>query len=68
MGIFNSGETHTFKLTSGVEAEVRELTGKHQRILTQIKKGQSHSDRLNLMLADVLVPVSYTHLTLPTIA
>lgn len=50
-------QTFKFKLVSGVEAEVTELTGKHQRILTQRLKGQTHSDRLNLLLADVLVRV-----------
>jgi hypothetical protein len=49
--------THTFKLLSGVEAEVEPLMGVHQRILTQRKKGQSHSDRMNELLASVLVRV-----------
>lgn len=49
--------TFKFLLVSGVEAEVTFLTGKQQRILTQKLKGQTYSDRLDALLADVLVRV-----------
>lgn len=49
--------THTFKLCSGVEMEVSEWTGKHQRILTQKRKGKSHEDNLHEIMADVTVRV-----------
>ena len=48
--------TYTFILPSGVEAEVKELTGKHHRILTT-KGGSSLHAKLNTILADVLVRV-----------
>lgn len=50
-------ETHVFKLTSGVECEVKEFTGKHQRLLTEKKGKKTFSDKLNEVLADVLVRV-----------
>lgn len=60
--------THTFIMPSGVEAEVTELLGKHQRMLTQQLKGESHLDRLNKVLADVLVRVgSKKGITLETV-
>jgi hypothetical protein len=49
--------TFKFNLISGVEAEVTFLTGKQQRILTQQLKGQTYTDRLDALLADVLVRV-----------
>jgi hypothetical protein len=49
-------ETHIFKLLSGVECEVRELTGKHQRILTE-QKNKNLNDNLNNLLTDVIVRV-----------
>ena len=48
--------THKFKLPSGVECEVKEITGKHQRILTE-QSNKSMGENLNDMLADVLVRV-----------
>ena len=47
--------THKFTLPSGFECEVREMVGKHQRILTE-KKGD-YNDKLNEILVDVLVRV-----------
>lgn len=49
--------THTFKLLSGVEAEVREMTGEHQEILTKKIKGENASTRINKLLSKVLVRV-----------
>lgn len=48
--------THIFKLPSGVECEVKEMTGKHQRILTE-QKNKKMGDNLNELLADVIVRV-----------
>lgn len=48
--------THSFKLPSGVECEVKELTGKHQRLLTE-QKNKKMGDNLNELLADVIVRV-----------
>ena len=48
--------THTFKLTSGIECEVRELTGKHQRILTE-QKNKKMGENLNEVIVDILVRV-----------
>ncbi len=48
--------THVFKLTSGVECEVREMTGKHQRILTE-QKNKKIGENLNEVIEDVLVRV-----------
>jgi len=48
--------THTFTLTSGVEAEVKELTGKHQRLLTE-QKNKTTGDNINEVLADVIVRI-----------
>lgn len=62
--VFGNNETTKFTLISGVEAEVKALVGKHQKLLTQQTKGTKHSDRLNLMLADILVRVgSVTNIT-----
>lgn len=52
--------THTFKLASGVECEVLELTGKHQELLT-IQSNKNHTDRLNELLADRIVRVGSEH-------
>ncbi len=48
--------THTFKLTSGVECEVKEMTGLHQRLLTEQKK-KKVGENLEIMLADLIVRV-----------
>lgn len=56
--------THVFKLPSGVECEVKELIGKHQRILTE-QKNKNIAENLNEVLADVLVRVgTVKHITL----
>jgi len=49
--------SHIFQLPSGVEAEVREFTGKHQRILTQQGKSKKMADLLNEVLVDVIVRI-----------
>lgn len=55
--------THTFKLPSGVECEVKEFTGKHQRIMTEQTK-DTYQDKLSKLLASVLVRVgSNTNVT-----
>lgn len=58
-------ETHVFKLLSGVECEIEELTGKQFRILTEKKKGanNSHHTKLNEMLASVIVRVGKVKLS-----
>lgn len=48
--------THTFKLPSGVECELSELTGKQQRILTEQNK-KPHNEKLAEMLASILVRI-----------
>ena len=48
--------TTTFKLPSGIECEVGEMTGLHQRLLTE-QKNKKHGDNLNEMLASLLVRV-----------
>lgn len=48
--------THKFKLPSGVECEVKELTGKHQRILTE-QKNKKMGENLNELIQDVLVRI-----------
>lgn len=48
--------THTFKLTSGVECEVYEMTGKHQELLTR-QDGKKHTEKLNELLKDLIVRV-----------
>ena len=48
--------THKFTLPSGFECEVREMTGKHQRLLTE-KKGGDFNDKFNSMLVDILARV-----------
>lgn len=48
--------THTFTLTSGVECEVKEFTGKHQRILTE-QGNKKLGDSLNAVILDILVRV-----------
>lgn len=52
----NRVPTHTFKLPSGVECEVKELTGKHQRLLTE-QTQKPHGEKLVDMLVDVIVRV-----------
>lgn len=54
--------THEFNLTSGLPAEVSQLTGKEQRILTE-QKNQSVQDRSYSMLASVLKRVDTTDLS-----
>ncbi len=57
-------KTHTFTLPSGVECEVKELTGKHQRILTE-QKSKKLGDNLNEVLVDTVVRVgTYSEITL----
>lgn len=51
-----STQTHIFKLPSGPECEVTELTGKHQELLT-IQSSKSHTERLTELLADCIVRV-----------
>lgn len=46
--------THSFKLPSGVPCTVKELTAKHQRMLTEQKNKTMH-ENLNEVLADVIV-------------
>lgn len=46
--------THIFKLPSGVECEVTELTGKQQKILTE-QNSKTHNEKLAEMLASVIV-------------
>lgn len=48
--------THVFKLPSGVECEVQEFIGKHQRILTE-QKNKNMAENLNLVLADIIIRV-----------
>lgn len=48
--------THKFTLPSGVSCEVKELTGKHQRILTE-QKSKKIGENLNEVLVDVIVSV-----------
>ncbi len=52
----NMSMTHKFILPSGFECEVKEMTGKHQRLLTE-KKGGDFNDKLNTMLVDILARV-----------
>jgi len=52
--------TTTFKLPSGIECEVGEMTGLHQRLLTE-QKGKKLGDNLNEMLASLLVRVGSTN-------
>ncbi len=55
---------HIFKLPTGIECEVKEFTGKHQRLLTESSKGKTHSDRLIELLTDIIVRVgSVTDIT-----
>lgn len=49
--------THVSELPSGVEFEVKELTGKHQRLLTEQVGNKTMTERLNEVLAEVLVRV-----------
>lgn len=53
-------ETKQFTLLSGVEAEIKMLSGKHQRMLTE-RKNKKHTDNLNDMLVDLLVRVGDNH-------
>lgn len=48
--------THKFMLPSGIECEVSELLGKHQRILTE-QKNKKNGENLNEMIADVIVRI-----------
>lgn len=55
--------THVFKLVSGVECEVKEMTGKHQELMT-IQSSKPHTERLNELLKDLIVRVgSQTNIT-----
>jgi len=47
---------HKFKLISGVECEVKELTGKQQRILTE-NNGKTTDEKFALMIQSILVRV-----------
>jgi len=47
--------THVFNLLSGVECEVKELTGKHQKMLTAGSK--DFEKKLSAMLSDVIVRI-----------
>jgi len=49
-------KTHVFKLPSGVECEVKELMGKHQRMLTE-HTNKNLSENLNDVLVDIIVRV-----------
>ena len=49
-------ENYVFKLPSGVECEISELYGKHQRLLTEDNK-VSHQDKLNEVLRDIVVRI-----------
>ena len=51
------GSTYKFNLVSGVKCEIKELTGKHQEILTRQTRGESHADRLNQVLKSIVVRV-----------
>lgn len=48
--------TKEFTLPSGVKATIKELTGKHQRMLTE-QKHKNFGENLNDVLADILVKV-----------
>lgn len=48
--------TKVFTMPSGVECEVREMTGKEQRILTE-QDGKKFSDKLNAVLLSVVVRI-----------
>jgi len=48
--------THKFILPSGVEAEVKELGGKHQRMLTE-QKQKTFNEKLDDVLKDILIRV-----------
>lgn len=50
----NLDPTHVFKLITGVECEVKEFTGKHQRLLSEAGKGNSQMVKV---LADVVVRI-----------
>ena len=52
--------THKFNLCSGPECEVKEMTGKHQRSLTEQEK-KSHNDKLHEILEDLIVRVGSVH-------
>ena len=59
--------THKFKLNSGIECEVKELIGKHQRWLTE-NDGTDFNSKLDKVLADVVVRIgSLTKITEETI-
>ncbi len=47
---------HVFKLPSGVECEVKELTGKHQRLLTE-QKNKDFNKSLDEVLSDLVVRI-----------
>lgn len=48
--------TKVFKMPSGVECEVKEMTGKEQRILTE-QDGKKFGDKLNAVLLSVVVRI-----------
>lgn len=52
--------THVFELPSGIECEVKELTGKHQKMLTEQNK-KPHNEKMAEMLADCIVRVGDNH-------
>lgn len=49
-------KTHKFNLVSGPECEVKELTGKHQRLLTE-QKNKKIGENLSEVLEDVVVRI-----------
>ena len=49
------GKNHVFKLPSGVECEVTEMMGKHQRLLTEQTDSNNMGENLNNVLLDVIV-------------
>lgn len=48
--------THKFTLPSGLECEVTELLGKHQKMLTE-QKNKKKGENLNEVIADVVVSI-----------
>ena len=53
-------QTHKFTLPSGIDAEVKDMDGSHQRLLTEKKKGKTFTDRLDELLGDLVVRVGST--------
>lgn len=52
--------THTFTLPSGVECEVTEMDGRHQRMITEQSK-LTHTEKLHAVLADTIIRVGSNH-------